>query len=123
MRDYRRVMPRDLFNEASLLKCYGLLVIVLGEVEHLRATLEQSDDMSFSIGQDPSSGAISIENVVFAIDGLPYGLERPLNSRRPWPLVVATGPDPDFEEIDVFDDEGDLTSDMLRLVSTTVGVD
>lgn len=29
---YFRVIPRDLFNEASLLKCYGRLAILLDDM-------------------------------------------------------------------------------------------
>ena len=57
---YIRVIPRDLFNEANLLKCHGQLVI------HLEGRLPNAgfpEDVSrFEVEQDPNSGAIYIES-------------------------------------------------------------
>lgn len=118
MSDYIRVLPRDLFNEASLLKCVGRLWLLLGQNPDHRAAITPEMVDRFEIGQDDSSGSISIENVTFSVGGVPHRIERPLNSRAPWPLVVTSdGLDPDFDEVQVFDDNGDFTPEMLALIT------
>lgn len=115
---YTRVIPRDLFNESGLLKCLGRLWIVLEEKHGShRAALVETDGDAFEIVQDESSGAISVENMPLAIDGNTYRLSRPLNSRRPWPLYVESDSDAEFEPVEVFDDDGNLTPDMLTLIA------
>jgi hypothetical protein len=112
MMSYIRVLPRDLFNEASLLKCYGRLWIALETAGEHRACFVTEDAASFEIEQDESSGAIYIANVVFTVHGKPVRLSRPLNSRAPWPFYAETEDD----AIAVFDDNGNLSSEMLTLI-------
>lgn len=116
---YQRVIPRDLFNESSLLKCYGRLSILLGETAGHRARLIH-DGAPFAISQDPSDGSITISNVHLIVsDALQsiftehVRLYRPLNSREPWPLYAMRADD---EEVAVFDDQGWLTDQMRRLI-------
>lgn len=113
MDNYTRVVPRDLFNEASLLKCCGRLAILLQETSGHRAGFTEEEVERFEIGQDPSSGAISIRNLPFVVGGRRRRLERPLNSRDAWPLWLDDPADPDFEAIPVFDDTGNLSTEML----------
>lgn len=112
---YQRVIPRDLFNEASLLKCLGRLWIVLDnlhEVNH-KAKLKQKDDFAdFCTQQDPSDGSIFSENVKFYICGKFRHLYRPLNSRDAWPLWLNL----DGREIEVFDDAGNPTNEFLKAI-------
>ena|ERR1700760_1079310 len=113
MGHYERTLPRDLFNEADLLKCYGRLWILLqgrdGETGFLEETVDQ-----FVIGQDEGSGDTTVENLTFRIAGRAYGLYRPLNARSPWPLWLSGKHLP--EDIRVFDDLGALSPDMLKLL-------
>lgn len=116
---YCRVIPRDLFNEADLLKCLGRLYI---ELENTRDhTAELCDEMGqregFKIEQNEDSGAIYCTNAVLRIGGQRCRLERPLNSREPWPLwLEGIGDDPDFEAERVFTDEGKLSPEFLALI-------
>lgn len=112
---YQRVIPRDLFNEASLLKCYGRLYILSETTPGLKVeTAFDYDDDSFNVEQDPSDGAIYLTNVYVSAAGVGLKLRRPLNSRSAWPLVVV---DSDDEAADVFTDAGDLTPEFLRLLA------
>ena len=103
---YRRVLPRDLFNEGNLLKCYGALWIALEN--HSRAKLSPEDVSSFRIGQSDDDGSTSIINVRLVVGGRVIPLFRPLNDRDPWPLYARFGDD----EICVFDDNGDLSQEF-----------
>lgn len=110
---YRRVIPRDLFNEANLLKCYGQLILKLDDVilrrpagSGPRFRLEH-DSGPFEVFQDESDGSITLwPSVEFSIDGKHIGLRRPLNSREPWPLYATNH---GSDEVAVFDDRGELT--------------
>lgn len=118
---YVRVLPRDLFNEASLLKMYGRLWIALDDRRDHNARLVEEDVDRFDVTQDETSGAITIANVTFTVDGVPHRLERPLNARDEWPLWVETREDdPDFEPVRVFDEDGGLTPEMLTLIGAGV---
>jgi len=109
---YRREIPRDLFNEANLLKCYGKLYI---EIEKLgvRDVELVHQGGPFMAAQDSSSGNLTLANVHLMIRGEACPLSRPLNSRDAWPLYATVG---DGEEIDVFDGSGNLTPDMRSLL-------
>jgi hypothetical protein len=105
---YQRVIPRDLFNEASLLKCYGQLYLQLEfhnfpgvELVHIRN--------AFDVRQDQRSGAIYIDNIRLSARGVLYGFWRPRNSRAPYPLYLNAGDD----DIAVFNDDGTFTAEML----------
>ena len=112
---YTRVLPRDLFNEASLLKCYGRLWIELDRVTG-RSWFDQEEVPRFEVDQDPSSGSLSITNIRFIADGREYPLFRPLNARGSWPLYLNAGDD----DIAVFDEHGRLTPEMLLLIGQGV---
>lgn len=110
---YQRVIPRDLFNEASLLKCYGKLWLELEQRNLPHVSLSGPPvGEAFDVQQDWSSGAVTIRNVILRIDGWEVALWRPLNSREPWPLycppVTVNG-----DDIAVFTNDGELSPEFL----------
>lgn len=105
---YVRVLPRDLFNEADLLKCMGRLWIELDRLGTSRARIVEEDVPSFIVEQDDSDGSIFVSNVTFEVDGVVHRLRRPLNARRSYPLMDL-GPDDDFDSIPVFEEDGSLS--------------
>jgi hypothetical protein len=114
---YLRVIPRDLFNEADLLKCCGRLWIALDETAGHAAVLdyaEGAEGEAFDVRQDPSSGDISVANVVLTVAGAPRRLYRPLNSRQRWPLWCAD--EDGGAEMRVFADDGTLSDEFLALI-------
>lgn len=113
---YQRVIPRDLFNEASLLKMYGALYIAL-ENRNGDARFSQEDMPSFEIIQRDEDGAIFVANLDLIVKGASYRLIRPLNSRQPWPLYAENRDDPNAEPVAVFNDGGALSVDMLTLLA------
>lgn len=118
LKPYRRVLPRDLFNEADLLKCLGRLWILLDEKGIAKAGYREESADGFDIVQNEATGGIVARAVTFQIDGVVHRLERPLNSREPWPLLVSEKEDDeDFDPIRVFDDDGNLSEEMLILVA------
>lgn len=112
---YTRVIPRDLFNEANLLKCYGKLWIAL-ESRRYDATLSDDDlprETPFHIVQSQDDGSLTIDNLAFKIKGELYRLWRPSNSRDPWPLYFSSMDDEICER--VFSDDGSLSPEFKRL--------
>lgn len=116
MSNYQRVLPRDLFCEAGLLKGIGRLWILLDKTRGHNASIVEEDVPFFDIKQDPASGNIFIANLTFVIDGEDYLLERPLNSREAWPLMTMKKHDEDYEYTEVFDDEGNFSDEMKELL-------
>lgn len=98
---YMRVIPRDLFNEANLLKCLGRIYICLERLPRCNVTLE-SNGQEFRIDQSQCSGAIYCSNVPL------------LNARDPWPLYASL---PDDDECEVFTNDGEFTAEFLELIS------
>lgn len=113
---YVRVIPRDLFNEADLLKCLGHLYILL-ETNPSKAKFDVDDLPVFDIQQDENDGSIYVANLPFSADGRKIHLSRPLNARARWPLYLSLPDDPDFEAIRVFEENGVFTEDMLNFIN------
>lgn len=112
---YQRVIPRDLFNEANLLKCLGSLYISLqGRIDGAGFDVEDVD--RFDIQQSEADGSIYVANLPFSIGGTSYHLFRPLNSRASWPLYLTATDDSDFDVVSVFDDNGSLSKRFLALL-------
>jgi hypothetical protein len=110
---YGRVIPRDLFNESSLLKCYGALWIELDNGRFPGAALEYEEDGApFAVVQNQSSGGITLANVRLTVRGETVHLERPLNARRAYPLYAYPSDSESESELSVFTDDGRLTGEM-----------
>ena len=100
---YKRVIPRDLFNEAKLLKCYGQLYLCLEKLFPIKVEFELIGD-SFDIYQQPYDGNIFIYNLSFSHNIMLYS---PLNSRDDYPLMFC---DVEYQvDNEVFDSKGLLT--------------
>lgn len=107
---YFRVMPRDLFNEGNLLKCYGQLALQL--LDHPIAGVElvrDEDWKPFTIAQDQDDGSLRMDCTELLAHGHAVALYRPLNSRSPWPLWAVI----EDEAIPVFDDQGAFDAGFL----------
>lgn len=109
---YIRVIPRDLFNEANLLKCLGRIFINLESADLPNVELAH-DGEAFDVQMDESSGALYARNVVLIVRGEPCRLERPLNSREGWPLKLIDEHD---EGTDVFNEDGSFSEEMLAFL-------
>lgn len=107
---YLRVIPRDLFNEANLLKCYGRIYIELEKGCYPGVELIHDDeDELFQVVQDSADGSLFLMNVWLCWHGRRCKLRRPLNSREEWPLYLTTDED---EVLEVFDEHGHFSEAM-----------
>lgn len=105
---YRREIPRDLFNEANLLKCYGKIYIELERGNYPGVEMVHNGG-PFAVTQDQSDGSLYIANVYLNVRGDAINPRRPLNSREPWPLYFWG---PNDEEVEVFTNTGSFTEEM-----------
>jgi hypothetical protein len=110
---YIRVIPRDLFNEANLLKCMGALWIETERYQRPGRVQIKHDGEPFQIEQT-EGGYLTVLNVCVFIRNREYFNRRPLNSRDPWPLYLVNDED---EEFSVFTDDGKLSDEMLALIN------
>lgn len=102
---YKRVLPRDLFNEAKLLKCVGKLTLMI-EDGLLPDWHYHYDGDPFNIVQDPNDGSISVANISFWCKAKSLNMVHictPLNSKYNWPAMMRTSED---EEYFIFSEEG-----------------
>lgn len=111
---YKRVLPRDLFNEAKLLKCLGRLCLLI-EDDMCKLEYDHDDEFAegFVIGQLQECGGIYPLNLRFYTPaGDEFVCNSPLNSRRAYSLVFTYK----GEECYVFDDDntGTLSPDFRR---------
>jgi hypothetical protein len=108
---YSRVVPRDLFNEGNLLKCYGQIYLNLekmGLEDRLR-----HDGEAFRIAFNEGTGGLSLANVKLIVHGEDCILERPLNSRGNYPLYLLQ----EDAEIEVFLEDGSFTPEMVAFLT------
>lgn len=89
---YTRVLPRDAFNEAKLLKCIGKLTLMIEDGE-LPAWHYHYDGEPFNIIQDASDGSISVANISFWRNKKSVRVFTPLNSKEAWPALFVDGDD------------------------------
>lgn len=113
---YVRVLPRDLFNEADLLKCLGHLWILVDGATNVGFDVE--DVPTFDIQQDPSDGSLYVANLPFSMGGRRSHLSRPLNSRDAWPLYISFPDHPDVDVTRVFTETGSLSIEFKMLMIT-----
>jgi hypothetical protein len=111
---YDRVIPRDLFNEADLLKCIGRLYLELENLYKIYdpkyvAEVLQVDQGPFLIEQNPTDGSIYVKNVDLFFKGNTYKIYRPLNTKIPYNVFLERIRE---EDIPIFDVNGDLTEEF-----------
>jgi len=117
---YQREIPRDLFNEAKLLKCLGLLSLKVHDGElppFVEIRLYQDPqrdeygepDLGFDIRQDPSDGSIYANGIQILIKGQQVPHHARLNDRSNFSLMLRI----DEVDYDVFNEQGEIVCPYL----------
>ncbi len=113
---YTRVIPRDLFNEAKLLKCLGKICLDHHDNYKLlnKVTVTHENEASgFQIEQDENDGSIFISNLYFFdVNGTPLQFSTSLNSRENWPLILEYK----NETYNVFTDNGNYSEEFKEFM-------
>jgi len=119
-RQFRRVLPRDLFIESQLLKCLGKLVIHCDENAAAVAGMRYySDDtthlVGFDVRQDSTSGMLIAASLYFGVNGqrmyfgVVYGTKK-----SKWPLELM---DDALGYVEAFDEDGNITPELTARLS------
>lgn len=123
---YIRVIPRDLFNEAKLLKCLGQLALLIHDgkgirwpmrLEHAPARAgkkyEVEETPGFVIDQRPEDGGLYCSNLRLFVGRNVIPLYTTYNSKAPYPLLFGR---PDYSEADVFNSDGTLSDEFAEFL-------
>ncbi len=111
---YLRVIPRDLFNEAKLLKCMGQLALLIHDGVGVSKELSLEHDNpegGFQIEQDDSTGDLYCANIECLCKGRLIGLRAAYNSKKPYSLRFIVGD----EDGDVFNADGSLSEEFKAI--------
>lgn len=84
---YKRIIPRDFFNESKLLKCLGRLSLNILECKTNDITLvEEFDNECFDIYLDENNGYLYVLNYKVYYEDEEIFLYTPYNSKENYPL-------------------------------------
>ena len=122
---YVRVIPRDLFNEAKLLKCLGQLSLIMHDgiygVTDLLNLNDENDMDGFLIDQDMDGSLYCASLHLYDNYNTSIHLSTPLNSKLPYPMTYTydcgLGEQHDF----LFDDFGNLSPEFIEAVKARRG--
>lgn len=111
---YERVFPRDLFNEAKLLKCAGLLCLKILDYQAPTSLTYKDDVNSINIGLS-DDGSLSIVNLNVFINGKRVVFITTYNSKSNYPFYLRSyGKRSDeYEDIVVFNDSGEFETEFI----------
>jgi len=109
---HNRTMPRDLFNEAKLLKGLGQLALLIHEAGGASPLLPASlhldhDGETFAIEQHPHNGSLYVPSITLYVghEMKVVALASEYNSKDPYPLT--------FDDLDrVFCDDGQFSAEF-----------
>ena len=111
--EYTRVIPRDLFNEAKLLKCIGRLCLLIHDNNVPVEMKAHNDGEPFNI-EMLSEGSLTISNVDISIKGNTYVFKTTYNSKSNYPLYVVN----EYDEYPVFDDNGQFDPEFIEFCNS-----
>lgn len=115
--EYNRVIPRDFFNEAKLLKCMGLLSLKIldGQLpDGLKIEIEESGE-PFDI-QLTEDGSLFVANYQVLVNDVPVIMGTAYNSKSNYPLNCIFN----YEEIRVFDETGNFTEEFVSFIPAAI---
>ena len=111
MDGYTRVIPRDFFNEAKLLKCLGQLALKILDCqlpEGIKIEISENGE-PFDI-QLTGDGLLFISNYETLINDKRVDFFTTYNAKGPFPLLAY------YDEIEttVFDENGEFTNEFIE---------
>src|SRR5688572_8201646 len=112
---FRRTIPRDLFNESKLLKCYGQLSLLIldGNTDGIPLQLDHDDTSypGFDVEMDGHRGHIYCSNLKLYLNDEIIHVGTIINSKDTYPMVYVTK---DEIEGEVFDENGRLSEEFKQ---------
>jgi hypothetical protein len=116
---YRKVVPRDLFNESKLLKCLGKVSVMILDGNFspygLKDAFDDEQSDRFLIDLDGESALLYCSNYhVFDKNGVEIELGSRYNSKDPWPLEFIDREN--YVQGEVFNDDGTVTDEFIEFL-------
>lgn len=112
MKNYQRVIPRDFFNEAKLLKCMGLLALKILDnnlPSSIQIKIEESGEpFDIELSDD---GHLFVSNYPVTINGEVVLFKTSYNSKSNYPFFCEI----DYTDYEVFDEQGNFTEEFIEL--------
>ncbi len=115
---YFRVVPRDFFNEAKLLKCLGQFELLCNHKSNPLGIETSHDEQEgeFQVVQNQMDGSLSVLNYSAFLHGDEIQLFTPYNSKSPYPLYGAFR----GNVYGVFDEEGNWSTEFIETLKLGV---
>ena len=111
---YHRVLPRDAFNEANMLKCLGQLSLIVHKYYEQDTRLQLSFDPDQPFNMDLNQdGGLMFTNLYLVIRDRIHFLQRPMNSREAYPIYLDISGEP----ITILTESGELTQEFKDLLA------
>lgn len=110
---YTRVIPRDFFNEAKLLKCMGQLALKILDAQtpcNIRIE-EEGEPFRIELSEE---GSLFVANYNVFVKDVLCTFKTTYNSKSNWPLLCEH----DYNEYRVFDDSGNWDDEFLNFCNT-----
>lgn len=110
--NYRRVIPRDFFNESTLLKCLGKLCVAYldrDEINGIKVEFEETGE-PFNIVLDGSANKLIVTNYKITVNDTICIFGSEYNSRENLPLFCMI----DNMEIPVFKENGEFHEEFIE---------
>ena len=111
--EYIRVIPRDLFNEAKLLKCMGVLCLAILDNKTPCKMESEHNGETFEVVL-LQEGSLTISNIQIIVKGLELTFKTTYNSKANYPLYVEYNE----EDFEVFNEQGEFSKDFINLCKT-----
>lgn len=110
---YKRVIPRDFFNESKLLKCMGLLAVrILDHNTPCKIEIDESGDpFQIELLQD---GSLFVRNYRVYVKGVPVTMKSTYNSKENYPFFCEHN----LTEYRVFTDAGEWDEEFLEFIKS-----
>jgi len=112
--NHRRVVPRDFFNEAKLLKCMGFLALrILDNQLPEGINIEISEPGEpFEIGM-LQDGSLFVVNYPVTVNGEEVFMKTTYNSKDNFPMYCEI----DYNDYLVFDEKGNFSQEFIERFS------
>ena len=112
--DYQRVLPRDLFNEAKLLKCLGRLVLLIHDrkIPFIGEVIHDGEPFIIALNDE---GSLIVTNVTIKVNKSAFTFKTTYNAKNNYPFYLETK---DYSEVLVFDEGGEFTEEFIEFVKT-----
>jgi len=109
---YKRVIPRDFFNNAKLLKCLGAFTLLVDEYAFTRKLISiEENDEPFNIALT-ENGELFCANYTWYLKGEPLFLFTPYNSKAAYPLFCRI----ENSDYNVLNEHGKFDIEFLNYI-------